>query len=165
MTAGRPFPEVDSQRFVLVPVKDRGVFGLWAFVTLGLLGGLLLWFVMSLDSGSSTPAALPSNAPSSGQSDPAWATMAAIEVTRLATETAPTPTSTATATPVPTATQMVVWQPEPCSTPEPGKLCRVPDRMPPTPTPYPSCYEMPEPGKWCRWEIADDAPDGRTETR
>lgn len=96
---------------------------------------------------------------------PSFATLAAIEATRLATETMPTATSTATATPVPTSTQRAVWQPDPCSTPEPGRLCRVPDRAPPTPTPYPSCYEMPEPGKWCRWIVADDAPDGRSETR
>ena len=93
------------------------------------------------------------------------ATSAAADATMVAFLTMPTPTSTATATPVPTATQQVVWQPEPCSTPEPGKLCRVPDRAPPTPTPYPSCYEMPDPGKWCRWWLMDDAPDGRTETR
>jgi len=127
--------------------------------------GVLLWSVTFPVSGSNTPAALPSNGPSSEQSDPAWATLAAIEATRLATETMPTPTSTATATPVPTSTQQVVWQPDPCSTPEPGKLCRVPDRAPNTPTPYPSCYDEPEPGKWCRWWLMDDAPDGRTETR
>jgi hypothetical protein len=77
----------------------------------------------------------------------------------------PTATSTATATPVPTSTQRAVWVPDPCSTPEPGKLCRVPDRAPPTPTPYPSCYEMSEPGKWCRWWLMDDAPDGRSEVK
>ena len=75
------------------------------------------------------------------------------------------PTATATATPVPTSTQQVHWQPDPCGSPEPGQLCRVPDRAPNTPTPYPSCYGAVEPGKWCRWIVADDAPDGRTETR
>ena len=78
---------------------------------------------------------------------------------------APTATPTLTPTLRPTSTQQVVWQPDPCGSPEPGKLCRVPDRMPNTPTPYPSCYGTVEPGTWCRWWLMDDAPDGRTETR
>ena len=132
----------------------------WGTLVLVALG-VVLWSVTFPVSGSNTPAALPSN----DQSSVPLLVTAIAKLEPLAWTQTPTPTSTATVTPVPSATQRAVWVPDPCSTPEPGVLCRVPDRAPNTPTPYPSCYGAVEPGKWCRWEIADDAPDGRTEVQ
>lgn len=164
MTAGRPFPEVDSPRIV-------GQRNWWSLIVaafgFGLVMGIPLWATLATparttsgagDGSSANQTILPSPMDGGESLVGPVSTIAAYLV-------APTATATATATPVPTATQRALWVPDPCSTPEPGKLCRVPDRAPNTPTPYPSCYDAPEPGKWCRWWLMDDAPDGRSEVK
>ncbi|GIW62014.1 MAG: hypothetical protein KatS3mg089_0866 [Patescibacteria group bacterium] len=69
----------------------------------------------------------------------------------------PSPTPTSTPNPIPTPTPDLAQQTSFCTTPEPGKLCRIPPPPPPTPTPYPSCEKMNElrPGDWCVWPTAD----------
>lgn len=163
MTAGRPpFPEVDSPRIV-------GQRNWWSLIVaafgFGLVMGIPLWATLATPARTTSGAGDGSANPTSAAPGLVVTDMGGPMATIAAVLTMPMPTSTATATPVPTATQQVVWQPDPCSTPEPGKLCRVPDRAPNTPTPYPSCYGAVEPGKWCRWIVADDAPGGRSEVK
>lgn len=69
----------------------------------------------------------------------------------------PSPIPTSTPNPIPTPTPDLAQQASFCTTPEPGKLCRIPPPPPPTPTPYPSCEKMNElrPGDWCVWPTAD----------
>lgn len=72
---------------------------------------------------------------------------------RLNPSPTPSPTREPTPSPTPDRSQQTSF----CTTPDPGKLCRVPPPPPPTPTPYPSCDKMHElsPGDWCVWPTPD----------
>jgi hypothetical protein len=69
----------------------------------------------------------------------------------------PSPTPTSTPEPIPSPTPDLAKKTSFCSTPDPGKLCRIPPPPPPTSTPYPSCEKMNEltPGDWCVWPTPD----------